>query len=692
MKYCSSCGAQNGDAAQFCTACGAKFEAPAPANIAKVANPRPRPQSHDSPPAVQGSAVATTSPQAGNSSSKPYYYVDNENQPVGPHTVEELAHLERQGQITGTTLVASDGDSEWKPWQEINPVGAKHSQTPAEAPAPASEKPVHRRFSLVAVAAALAVVLLIAGVLAYVLRPHASRFTIKVASSDLQEVLVSVEGAKAYFNTSHTFVDPVVLRQSREPDQYDIEAVVAQVDQSRKPVIYNLPFGIGTTYKLYGRVKLFGHVMVSTTTSDPLVFLVQGPGLGGSSLRFVHCGGNGAVVTKDGTELWLSGDLTSKKASGSMRHQPPDSGAATSLAGSAGDPGSGAAPDQPVTEPVQSDYVIRDRPGAHTIERYKGSGGDVAIPNEINGLSIDCLGSAAFRDCPNVTSLIIPDTVTTIEDKALDASACRAIHVFASSRHFSSVDGILFNGGRETLIRCPMGRTGSVTIPGQVMGIADGAFLQCTGVTSVVIPEGVTQIGKEAFSYCAGLTNITMPGSVESIGQDALRGCSSLTSIAIPEGVTQIDGGAFRDCVKLASIKIPNQVFAIEDMTFQGCTSLTWVAIADGVTRIGGLAFKGCTGLTSVVIPNSLNDIGEGAFRGCASLTSVSIPNSVLEIGNEAFLGCSGLTNVTIPDTVISIGAGAFGGCTSLKRVRLSKFGKSIADSAFEPETRLVER
>ena len=68
-----------------------------------------------------------------------------------------------------------------------------------------------------------------------------------------------------------------------------------------------------------------------------------------------------------------------------------------------------------------------------------------------------------------------------------------------------------------------MGCTGltSITIPDSVTSIGTKAFYGCTGLTSITIPDGVTNIGWYAFSGCASLTSITIPDSVTNIGEDA---------------------------------------------------------------------------------------------------------------------------------------------------------------------------
>ena len=97
----------------------------------------------------------------------------------------------------------------------------------------------------------------------------------------------------------------------------------------------------------------------------------------------------------------------------------------------------------------------------------------------------------------------------------------------------------------------------SVTIPNSVTSIGEEAFAHCRGLTSVTIPNSVTSIGDEAFAYCRGLTSLTIPNSVTSIGDWAFYYCSGLTSVTIPNSVTSIGDYAFASCKSLKYIIIP---------------------------------------------------------------------------------------------------------------------------------------
>ena len=218
----------------------------------------------------------------------------------------------------------------------------------------------------------------------------------------------------------------------------------------------------------------------------------------------------------------------------------------------------------------------------------------------------------------------------------------------------------------------------SVTIPNSVTSIGDSAFRGCSSLTSVTIPNSVTSIGDFAFYGCSSLTSVTIPNSVTSIGDYAFYDCSGLTSVTIPNSVTSIGGAAFDGCSGLENIYVDPEntnYSSIDGILYsKDATSIIKVpatknnvTIPNSVTSIEGSAFRGCSSLTSVTIPNSVTSIGDYAFEGCSGLTSVTIPSSVTSIGYRAFDSCSSLTSVTIPNSVTYIGWNAFDNCDNLK-------------------------
>ena len=219
----------------------------------------------------------------------------------------------------------------------------------------------------------------------------------------------------------------------------------------------------------------------------------------------------------------------------------------------------------------------------------------------------------------------------------------------------------------------------SITIPESVTSIGGGAFICCDGLTSVTIPNSVTSIGNDAFSGCYSLTSITIPESVTSIGGYAFDGCDGLTSVTIPNSVTSIGESAFNDCSGLTSITIGSGVTSIGGHAFYECSGLTSIMVQtdnpaydsrDNCNAVIETATNTLiVGCKNTVIPNSVTSIGTDAFYNCFGLTSITIPNSVTSIGTDAFDGCYYLTSVTIGSGVTSIGSSAFFDCSGLTNV-----------------------
>ena len=194
----------------------------------------------------------------------------------------------------------------------------------------------------------------------------------------------------------------------------------------------------------------------------------------------------------------------------------------------------------------------------------------------------------------------------------------------------------------------------SVTIPDSVTSIGSRAFFS-SDLTSVTIPDSVTSIGEYAFYYCDSLTSATIGNGVISIEKDAFYGCSGLTSITIGNGVTSIGHMVFSDCTSLKSITIPDNVISIGSFAFDGCSDLTSITIGNGVTSIGGWAFGDCTSLTSITIPDNVISIEKNVFFR-SGLTSITIGNGVTSIGEDAFCGCTSLSDIYCKATSEPIG------------------------------------
>ena len=288
-------------------------------------------------------------------------------------------------------------------------------------------------------------------------------------------------------------------------------------------------------------------------------------------------------------------------------------------------------------------YIFYTVDNINYLVEYTGNETSLVLPDNYNGESY-VINDRAFYYCYNLTSVVIPNGVTSIGNDA-----------------FSGCSNLT-----------------NITIGNSITSIGDFAFSSCSNLASVTIPNSVTSIGYGAFFYCVSLTSISISNSVEKINDSAFYYCHNLKSVVIPNGVTSIGAYVFYACSSLTSITIPNSVEKINDSAFYGCSNLKYnedneydnayylgndtnpylvlvEAISSNITSceinkncklLMASAFKGCSSLTSITIPNGVTSIGDYAFENCNNLESIIIPSSVKKIGQKAFSDCSSFTSV----------------------------------------------
>ena len=214
--------------------------------------------------------------------------------------------------------------------------------------------------------------------------------------------------------------------------------------------------------------------------------------------------------------------------------------------------------------------------------------------------SVTSIGETVFWGCDSLTSIIVAEGNTVYDSR----EQCNAIIETATNKLISVCKKTIIPDGVTSIgsVFSQCDSLTSITIPDSVTSIEKEAFLSCVALKSIVIGNGVTSIGETAFDDCSSLTSIVVaegntvydsreqcnaiihtatntlisgcqntiiPDSVKSIGEAAFYYCSSLTSIVIPDSVTSIGEAAFMGCDSLKSI------------TFNG-TKMQWNSIELG--------------------------------------------------------------------------------------------------------------
>ena len=291
---------------------------------------------------------------------------------------------------------------------------------------------------------------------------------------------------------------------------------------------------------------------------------------------------------------------------------------------------------------------------------------NLKIVGEINGTDWKMIRVMAGRDYWG--------DVTEGNLSVLDLSEAKIVkggdYYYNNNNSYTSNDNI----GRYAFYGCS--RLTSLNLPDGITSIGGGAFDGCSGLTSLNLPDGITEIGDDAFCGCSGLTSLNLPASITEIGNEAFWGCSGLTSLNLPAGITKIGYRAFCGCSGLTSLNLPAGITTIGDFTFDDCSGLTSLNLPATITKIGQNAFHGCMGLTSLTLPTNITTIGSGAFSSCRGLTSLTLPSSLTTIGSFTFENCSGLTSLNLPSSLTQIDDFAFLYCSGLTSIYV--YGESV--------------
>jgi len=309
--------------------------------------------------------------------------------------------------------------------------------------------------------------------------------------------------------------------------------------------------------------------------------------------------------------------------------------------------------------PEYLNYVIEDGQ-AIIVGCDEAVSGDVIIPAQIEGCPVTMIDGGAFWYCENLTSVTIPDSVTTVGiDGFYGCPKLTGIWVSENNPSFSNDDrGVLFNKNKQELLYAPCGISGKYTVPDSVLTIGNGAFFGRDALTSVTLPEGLQSIDEGAFRECFRLGTVTIPASVTSIGWFAFFGCESMEAIQVADGNAYFsdDKGVLYNKQRTQLLRMPGG--------FSGDYT-----IPEGVQTIADYSLSYCYNLTAITIPNSVTAIGMGVFRDCDELTAVTIPENVQVLEEYLFDHCFKLSSVTIPAGVKNIKTGAFSDCDALSDV-----------------------
>lgn len=354
----------------------------------------------------------------------------------------------------------------------------------------------------------------------------------------------------------------------------------------------------------------------------------------------------------------------------------------------------------------------------------------VSIPS-----SVTTIGPSAFSYCNSMVSVSIPASVTSIDNAAF--GSCPAlISVDANNPNYSSVDGVLFNKAKTTLITCPISKMGVYTIPSTVTLLDGYSFYDCNGLTTIItqsataialnstylfngldtaslvikVPVGAVAAYRAADGW-KSFVNIVENGAVGAKTVNVLSTAGGLKSAVVSAGtaltdVKRIIISGQVDARDFAAMR--DNMPALRTVDLRNCSIVAYSGTLGTVSsqhnyaanRLPDYAFTKSK-LDSIYLPSSatstgitsfdnstlsfidlahVDTIGMETFNNCNQLKKIDLPSSLKVMGQYAFSNCRYLTGIKIPQGVTSIDSWTFQSDSSLTSISLPNTLKFIGE------------
>ncbi|MBR4650801.1 MAG: leucine-rich repeat domain-containing protein [Prevotella sp.] len=342
--------------------------------------------------------------------------------------------------------------------------------------------------------------------------------------------------------------------------------------------------------------------------------------------------------------------------------------------------------------------------------------GNVVIPESVTynskTYSVTSIGQYAFYECSGLTSVTIPNSVTSIGGNAFYNAHLKSITIGSG---VLSIGSAISSTKVIWLTNTPPSGYKNVTASAHY--VANDLYTSLNNKTVYPFLSSIFEVGGIKYVpvspsertcdaidcvYDATAENITIGESVTNKGvslkiqklqPDVCYSNTHIKSVNIESGFKgDIPHSSFSYCSGINSATIGNQG-SIDSRAFKNCYSLQTVELGNNITTIDEEAFCG-TALRSIIIPNSVQNLGKKAFSGCSKMTSAKIGNGIEILNYLTFAGCTSLVDVTIGTRVKTIDGsalsyGCFKGCSALSEINIPKNVTAINNSVFEGCTSL---
>lgn len=334
--------------------------------------------------------------------------------------------------------------------------------------------------------------------------------------------------------------------------------------------------------------------------------------------------------------------------------------------------------------------TVHDEDEERNTHYYSGT---ITIPESITYKNkrypVTKIGPKSFMLCHEVNEIFIPNSVTTIADKAFCMNAgITNIHIGSNvkeigldafsqiglsnldldpaNKYFVLEGGVFYSADHKRAITLVSPRGTSVQpdlhLHDDVETI-DNGFATGRRLNTIHFGNKIKSIGDEAFRYAFS----------ESLNQPDL---------ILPDGIEHIGWGAFADCIRIDNLHLPDSLTRLEPFSFS-YVSPEFIHMPKNLKVICDNALDCNAGgvFRNIVLPEGLDSLGEFAIT-CISADSLIIPSTVRYLSQNCLSNYSRYIEIKAPlDSITSCAMPS----QCVRELILPKTLKKICNGAFYP-------
>lgn len=173
--------------------------------------------------------------------------------------------------------------------------------------------------------------------------------------------------------------------------------------------------------------------------------------------------------------------------------------------------------------------------------------------------------------------------------------AAGALDIVSSTNDITTGTGTITITGTDTLpdnVFQSQTHITSVVLPDCFTEIEDAAFAGCSNMVSITLPDTIEVIGADAFSECTSLTSLELPASVTEVGEGFLDACDSLETLTCNSPVPPTTGSTI-STLTLPELQVPeSSVSAYQNNPVWGSTFTVIKSTTPGPKPVKGYGFN----------------------------------------------------------------------------------------------------